>query len=228
MTGSAAYAVAASNPEASRTSTSHPGMPLTGDRMPAVGRRVCVGDGVADGVGDAGVGLAVTGAGALAVLPAAGAAVPVTGADALGAVPVADAAALEAGVAVDPTGAGARVVGDTGGVADTAGVAAPAGAARGLVALGLDGAAVTVGDAWPSRGAAGWFVAPALAAGASWFVAADDWATVGAELVNGSVAELTSDPTTPMTGSVTAWRPPETPDVSPDSSEGWLIVAALA
>jgi hypothetical protein len=96
------------------------------------------------------------------------------------------------------------------------------------VALGLDGVAVAVGEAWLSRGAVGWFVAPPLAVGASWFVAADDWATVGAELVNGSVAELTSDPTTPMTGSVTAWRPPETPDVSPDSNEGWLLVAALA
>ena len=190
--------------------------------MSAVGWRVGV------GVADAGVGLVETGAGALAVLPAAGAAVPVTGADALGAVPAAGAVALEVGVAVDLTGAGVRVVGDTAGVADTVGVAAPVGAAGGLVALGLDGVAVTVGDAWPSRGAGGWFVAPALAVGASWFAAADDWATVGAELVNGSVAELTSDPTTPMTGSVTAWRPPETPDVSPDSNEGWLLVAALA
>jgi hypothetical protein len=190
--------------------------------MSAVGRRVDVGVGVAD----AGVGLMETGAGALTVLPAAlpaaGAAVPVTGADALGVVPAAGAVALEVGVAVDLTGTGARVVGDTVGVADTVG------AAGGLVALGLDGVAVTVGDAWPSRGAGGWVVAPALAIGASWFAAADDWATVGAELVNGSVAELTSDPTTPMTGSVTAWRPPETPDVSPDSNEGWLIVAALA
>jgi hypothetical protein len=194
--------------------------------MPAAGRRVCDGDG--DGVGDAGVGLVGTGVGALAVLPAAGAAVPVTGADALGVVPAADAVALEAGAAVDLTGAGARVMGDTVGVADTVGGAAPVGAAGGLVALGLDGVAVTAGGAWPSRGAAGWFVAPALAVGASWFVAADDWATVGAELVNGPVAELTSDPTTPMTGSVTAWRPPETPDVSPDSGEGWLLVAALA
>src|SRR6185437_567710 len=190
--------------------------------MSAVGWRVGV------GVADAGVGLVETGAGALAVLPAAGAAVPVTGADALGAVPAAGAVALEAGVAVDLTGAGVRVVGDTAGVADTVGVAAPVGAAGGLVALGPDGVAVTVSDAWPSRGAGGWFVAPALAVGASWFAAADDWATVGAELVNGSVAELTSDPTTPMTGSVTAWRPPEPPDVSPDSNEGWLIVAALA
>ena len=184
--------------------------------MSAVGRRVRVGDGVADGVGGAGTGLLETGALALAALPAVGAAVPVTGADALGVVPAAGPVALEIEAAVDLTGAGARVVGDAGGVADTVGVAAPAGTAWGLVALGLDGAAVTAGDAWPSRGAVGWFVA------------ADDWATVGAELVNGSVAELTSDPTTPMTGSVTAWRPPETPDVSPDSNEGWLLVAALA
>jgi hypothetical protein len=196
--------------------------------MSAVGRRVRAGDGVADGAGDAEAGLVVTGAGGLAVLPAAGAAVPVTGADALGVVPAAGAVALEVGVAVDLTGAGACVVGDTAGVADTVGVAAPVGAAWGLVALGLDGVAVTVGDAWPSRGAVDWFVAPALAVGASWCVAADDWATVGTELVNGSVAELTSDPTPPMTGSVTAWRPPETPDVSPDSNEGWLLVAALA
>jgi hypothetical protein len=216
-------------------------MPLTGDRMPAVGRWVRAGGGVADGVGDAGAddagaGLVVASAGilpvlpVLAVLPAAGAAVPVTGADALGVVPAVGAVALEAGVAVDPTGAEDRVVDDTVGVADTVDVAAPVGAAWGLVALGLDGVAVTAGDAWPSRDAVGWFVtpAPALAVGASWSVAADDGAAVGAELVNGSVAELTSDPTTPVTGSVTAWRSPETPDVSPDSNEGRLSVAALA
>jgi hypothetical protein len=189
--------------------------------MPAIGRRVCGGDGFADGVGETGVGPVVTGAGALAALAAllaAGVTVPVTGADALDAAPAVGAVALEVAVAVGLTGAGARVVGDTVGV----------GAAWGLVALGLDGVAVAVGEAPPSRGVVGWFVAPPLAVGASWFIAADDWATAGAELVNGSVAELTSDPTTPMTGSVTAWRPPETLDVSPDSNEGWLSVAALA
>jgi hypothetical protein len=112
-------------------------MPLTGDRTPAVGRRVRAGDGVADGAGDAEaddaeVGLVAAGAGilaVLAVLPAADAAVSVTGADALGVVPAVGAVALEAGVAVDPAETGARVVGDTVGVADTAGVAAPVGAA---------------------------------------------------------------------------------------------------
>jgi hypothetical protein len=44
--------------------------------------------------------------------------------------------------------------------------------------------------------------------------------------VTGSVTELTMDPRRPVTGSVTAWRPPETPDVSPESNDGWLTVAA--
>jgi hypothetical protein len=36
------------------------------------------------------------------------------------------------------------------------------------------------------------------------------------------------DPSAPVTGAVAAWMPLETPDVSPDSSEGWPVVAALA
>jgi hypothetical protein len=49
-----------------------------GDRRSAIGRWACVGDGLAEGVGEAGVGSAVTGAEALAVLVVAGAAIPVT------------------------------------------------------------------------------------------------------------------------------------------------------
>jgi hypothetical protein len=60
------------------------------------------------------------------------------------------AVALEVGVAVDLTGVGTRSVLDAVGVADTVGVAAPVGAAAGRVTVGLDGVAVTVGDAWPS------------------------------------------------------------------------------
>lgn len=47
--------------------------------MSADGRWVCVADGLADGVGETGVGSVVTEAEPLAVLLAAGAAIPVTG-----------------------------------------------------------------------------------------------------------------------------------------------------
>jgi hypothetical protein len=65
----------------------------------------------------------------------------------------AGAVAAEVGIAVDLTAVGFRVT-------DTVGVPAPVGAllgeAAGLVAAGLGGAAVavTMGDAWPSEGAA--------------------------------------------------------------------------
>jgi hypothetical protein len=52
--------------------------------------------------------------------------------------------------------------------------------------------------------------------------------TVGTVLLTGSVSELTTDPTALVTGSVTAWMPSETPDVNPESSDGWPMVAALA
>jgi hypothetical protein len=39
---------------------------------------------------------------------------------------------------------------------------------------------------------------------------------------------LATDPSVPVTGSVTAWITPETPDVSPESSVGWPSVAACA
>jgi predicted lipoprotein with Yx(FWY)xxD motif len=82
MTGSVAYAAAASSPVPSRTSSSHRGIPAMGDRMSAIGRRAGDGDGFAEGAGEAGVGPAVTGAEALAVLLVAGAAIPATGAGA--------------------------------------------------------------------------------------------------------------------------------------------------
>jgi hypothetical protein len=133
--------------------------------MSAVGRRVCVADGLADGdgPGEAGVGSVVPGAGALAVLLASGAAIPVTGVGAWDAVAATGAVALEVGIAVDAVDAvdlaGDGEVFDTVGVAARVGVAAPVGAATGLAATGLRGVVVTVGDAWfsggwPSGGAA--------------------------------------------------------------------------
>jgi hypothetical protein len=65
----------------------------------------------------------------------------------------AGAVALEVGTAVDLTGAGNCEDLATVGVTDAVGVAAPVGEATGLVAAGLGGVAVTVGDAWPSGGA---------------------------------------------------------------------------
>jgi hypothetical protein len=119
--------------------------------MSAEGRWVGVADGDGDGAGESGADLVVPGAGALAGLAVlavpslfAGAAVPVAGAWDVVPAP----GAVEVGVAVDLTGA--RVVPDAVGMADTVGVAAPVGAAAGLVAVGLDGVAVTVGDVWPS------------------------------------------------------------------------------
>jgi hypothetical protein len=63
------------------------------------------------------------------------------------------AVALEVGIAFDLTGAANCEVLDTVGATDTVGVAAPAGEATGLVAVRLDAAPVTVGDAWLSWGA---------------------------------------------------------------------------
>jgi hypothetical protein len=53
-------------------------------------------------------------------------------------------------------------------------------------------------------------------------------AAAEAVLVTGSVTVLTMDPRRPVTGSVTSWRPPETPEVTPESNDGWLTVAACA
>jgi hypothetical protein len=61
------------------------------------------------------------------------------------------AVALEAGIAVDLTCVGNCEVLDPVGITDTVGVAAPVDEDAGLVATGLDGVAVTVGDAWPSE-----------------------------------------------------------------------------
>jgi len=47
-------------------------------------------------------------------------------------------------------------------------------------------------------------------------------------LLTGSATELTTEPRTLVTGSVTAWMPLDTPEVSPESNDGWLTVAASA
>ena len=100
--------------------------------------------------------------------------------------------------------------------------------AAGLVATGLDVAAVTAGDAWSSEGAVDRLGVLALAVGVTCFVDAGACATVGTVLVTGSVTVLTMDPTTPVTGAVTAWMAPAAPVVSPDSNGGGSPVAAWA
>jgi hypothetical protein len=156
----------------------------------------------------------VTGAEALAVLPAAGAAIPVTGD---GACDVAAATARsvvpEAGSDVDLPGAVSWEVLVAAGVTDTAGLAAPADEATELAAAGVDGAALAAGGAWPSDGALDRLAELALAVGVAWFAGASACATAGTVLVTGSVTELTRDPRTL---------------VSPESSGGWLPVAASA
>jgi hypothetical protein len=42
------------------------------------------------------------------------------------------------------------------------------------------------------------------------------------------VTSLKMDPRRPVMGSVAGWRPSETPDASPESTDGWLSVAAWA
>ena len=128
-TGSAAYAVAASRPVASRVSSSHPGIPVTGARMSAIGLRDRFADGRADGVAAGSVRLAD--ARAWAVLPAAAVAVPVTvvgGCDVAAAV---GPLAPEAGFAVGLTCV----------IRDPVDVAVLVGETARLEAVGLGGAA---------------------------------------------------------------------------------------
>ena len=129
-----------------------------GDRMSAIGRRAGDGDGFAEGVGEAGVGPAVTGAEALAVLLVAGTAIPATGAGACDVAPTACAVTPEAGADVDLPGAVDCEVLVPAGVTDAVGLAAlvlsaPAGEAARLVVAGLAEAALAAGDAWPPDGA---------------------------------------------------------------------------
>ena len=144
-TGSAAYAVAASRPVASRVSSSHPGIPVTGARMSAIGLRDRFADGRADGVAAGSVRLAD--ARAWAVLPAAAVAVPVTVFDAGDVAAAVGPLAAEAGFAVDLT----CVIRDPVDVADTLGAAAVVGETARLEAVGLDGA--TEADAGLAAGA---------------------------------------------------------------------------
>jgi hypothetical protein len=184
-----------------------------GDRMSAIGRRACLGDGLAEGIGEAGVGAAVTGAEALAVLAAGGAAIPVTGAGACDVAATARSVVPEAGSDADLPGAVSWEVLVAVGVTDTAGLAAPAEEATELAAAGADGAALAAGDAWPADGALDRLAELALAVGVAWLAGASACATAGTVLVTGSVTELTRDPRTL---------------VSPESSGGWLPVAASA
>jgi hypothetical protein len=142
-TGSAAYAVAASSPVASRVSSSHPGIPVTGARMSAIGLRDRFADGRADGVAAGSVRLAD--ARAWAVLPVA--AVPVTVVDAGDVAAAVGPLAPEAGFAVGLT----CVIRDPVDVADTLGAAAVVGKTARLEAVGLDGA--TEADAGLAAGA---------------------------------------------------------------------------
>lgn len=176
------------------------------------------------------------GARVLGVL-AVGAVVFVTEVDPGVAVPATEATAL----AVDVAAVAGRSEGDAPddcGVLDTAGEAALVG----VVPAGLvDGAATAVGDDLVCSGAL------VLAAGAVCVVGADVWSTagvaadwlvvgreavgwvaVGVVLLAGWLPELTlmMVPSVLVTGSVTAWRTPETADVSPESGPGWVSVAA--
>jgi hypothetical protein len=130
-------------------------------RMSAIGRWVGLGDGLAEGVGEAAVGLGVTFAFAFAwtVLPAWGAASPVNAVGACDVAATAGAVALEVGLAVERSGAGRCLL------TDAVGVAARAGGAAELATAGLDGAAAAVGAAWPPEAEAAWREGPGLAAG---------------------------------------------------------------
>ena len=66
------------------------------------------------------------------------------------------------------------------------------------------------------------------AVGVAWLAAADVWLDAGVLLVCGLSRVLTTDPSALVTGSVTGWRTPETPDVTPESVDGRLPVAAWA
>jgi hypothetical protein len=134
-TGSAAYAVAASSPVASRVSSSHPGIPVTGARMSAIGLRDRFADGRADGVAAGSVRLAD--ARARAALPAAAVAVPVTVVDGCDVAAAVGPLAPEAGFAVALT----CVIRDPVDVAGPLGAAAVVGETARLEAVGLDGAA---------------------------------------------------------------------------------------
>ena len=135
-TGSAAYAVAASSPVASRVSSSHPGIPVTGARMSAIGLRDRFADGRADGVAAGSVRLADARARAVLPAAAAAAAAPVTVVDAGDVAAAVGPLAPEAGFAVGLT----FVVRDPVDVAGALGAAALVGETARLEAVGLDGA----------------------------------------------------------------------------------------
>jgi hypothetical protein len=123
-------------------------IPVTGPRMSAAGRLVCVPGGADQtGAGRTGAGSVVTGAEAPALLGAT-AAVLVTGAGGCDVATVAGAVARDVGVA-----AGLAVAGSWE-VPGAVGVAAPADEAAPLVAAGPADVAAA-GDDWPPGGAVG-------------------------------------------------------------------------
>jgi hypothetical protein len=69
---------------------------------------------------------------------------------------------------------------------------------------------------------------PVPTVGVAWLAAADVWLDAGVLLVCGLSRVLTTDPSALVTGSVTGWRTPETPDVTPEIVDGRLPVAAWA
>ncbi len=71
-------------------------------------------------------------------------------------------------------------------------------------------------------------VVPVPAVDVAWLAAADVWLAAGVVLVTGLSRVLTTDPRALVTGSVTGWRTPATPDVTPESVDGWLPAAAWA
>jgi hypothetical protein len=134
--------------------------------MSATGRWLCVADGLAeglaDGVGETAVGSVVAEAETRGVLRAAGTAMSVTGVSPLDTAAAVGAVTREVRAAAGLTDAVSCLVLDTLGVA-----ACVAARMEGtwLVAAGLEGVTVTMGDAWPSPGAVGCLCGTALAVG---------------------------------------------------------------
>jgi hypothetical protein len=186
---------------------------------------------------------------------AAWAAVPVTGAAPWGAPAAWEVGAWEVGAAADLAGAAAWLVfGAVGApVLEPVLEPVPARAVAGLLAAGLEDA-----PDWPSAAVVGWLAELAAGAACfacpdppeavdpelwevvepdpweevepdPWeLVEPDPWEDDEAVLLAGFVTELTMEPTAPVTGAVTPWTVFETPDVRPESNDGWPAVAASA
>jgi hypothetical protein len=276
-TGSAAKALAASSPTASRTSTSQRGIPLIAEAMSDRGR--CDGVRVARGAGVGAVAVGEVRASSCAAddgVPAAPLAGPVTGrvpelgaaaAVAVTGVPVAPpdegelAVGLADGATLLPALVGEAVL-DAGAAAEpvAVGVAPPVDAVEPLEEPVLEEPVLeepvleepvleepvleeleepVLEEPEPEELEEPVPEEPVLAAGAAAVAGADVWAAaVGAVVaaseavdvtpVAGWVTELTMDPSVLVTGSVTEFTTPETVAVTPESSDGWPLVAAWA